>query len=75
LAPVLWQVEYFPTLDSVVRFWQNEYVQMHTFLHGLTEVDLDRDIDYGTIQGSEPKSAKIDAASHEPSLLQPQPPR
>jgi uncharacterized damage-inducible protein DinB len=58
-TPYLWEVETLPDLDSLMHFWQGEYEQVNAYLQGLNDADLDRDIDIGTLHGSQPRSVKV----------------
>jgi uncharacterized damage-inducible protein DinB len=56
-TPLLWEVETLPDLDSVMRFWHDEHGRMRAYLDGMTDADLVREVDYGTIFDGNSKSA------------------
>ena len=58
-TPLLWEVEELPDLDSIKSFWQTEHETMLAYLKGLSDADLDRDVDYGSILSDSPKIAKV----------------
>jgi hypothetical protein len=47
----LWEVEDLPDVAAIRRFWQDERVKMLDLVNQLNDADLEREIDYGTVQG------------------------
>lgn len=56
---LLWEVESLPDLDSIARFWHEEHGRMRAYLDGMSDADLVRKVDFGTIFGGKPKSTTV----------------
>lgn len=56
---MLWEVEELPDLDAISRYWQKEHEQMLAYLQSLSDADLGRDVDYGSILSDSPRTAKV----------------
>lgn len=55
----LWEVEDVADLTAILRFWKAESGRMFDYLNGLSEHELENNIDYGTAQGAEPQFMKV----------------